>query len=84
MKYIMSLDQGTTSSRCILFDKSGNSCASVQKEFKQIYPHPGWVEHNPKDIWASQLGVAIVAMASMATPSWDAQISLGLCSTQPG
>ena len=42
MKYIMSLDQGTTSSRCILFDKSGNICASAQKEFRQIYPHPGW------------------------------------------
>ena len=43
MKYIMSLDQGTTSSRCILFDRGGNICASAQKEFRQIYPQPGWV-----------------------------------------
>lgn len=46
MKYIMALDQGITSSRCILFDKARNICSSVQKEFHQIYPHPGWVEHD--------------------------------------
>ena len=45
--YIMALDQGTTSSRCILFDKQGNICSMAQKEFTQIYPQPGWVEHNP-------------------------------------
>ena len=61
--YIMALDQGTTSSRCILFDKQGNICSMAQKEFTQIYPQPGWVEHNPMEIWSSQLGVAIESMA---------------------
>ena len=59
----MALDQGTTSSRCILFDKQGNICSMAQKEFTQIYPQPGWVEHNPMEIWSSQLGVAIESMA---------------------
>ncbi len=62
-KYIMALDQGTTSSRCILFDKGGNICSMSQKEFTQIYPQPGWVEHNPKEIWSSQLSVATECMA---------------------
>lgn len=62
-KYVMALDQGTTSSRCILFDKGGNICSMAQKEFGQIYPQPGWVEHDPKEIWSSQLAVAIEAMA---------------------
>lgn len=62
-KYVMALDQGTTSSRCILFDKGGNICSMAQKEFGQIYPKPGWVEHDPKEIWSSQLAVAIEAMA---------------------
>ena len=62
-KYIMALDQGTTSSRCILFDKAGNICSMAQKEFTQIYPRPGWVEHNPMEIWSSQLAVATEAMA---------------------
>lgn len=61
--YIMALDQGTTSSRCILFDKSGKICSIAQKEFDQIYPQPGWVEHNPMEIWSSQLAVAMEAMA---------------------
>jgi len=64
-KYIMALDQGTTSSRCILFDKSGNICSMAQKEFTQIYPRPGWVEHNPMEIWSSQLAVATEAMAML-------------------
>ncbi len=62
-KYVMALDQGTTSSRCILFDESGRICSMSQKEFTQIYPNPGWVEHNPMEIWSSQLAVAIEAMA---------------------
>lgn len=62
-KYVMALDQGTTSSRCILFDKAGNICSMAQKEYTQIYPQPGWVEHNPKEIWSSQLAVAIECMA---------------------
>lgn len=63
--YIMALDQGTTSSRCILFDKAGNICSMAQKEFTQIYPRPGWVEHNPMEIWSSQLAVATEAMAML-------------------
>ena len=62
-KYVMALDQGTTSSRCILFDKQGNICSMAQREFTQVYPKPGYVEHNPMEIWSSQLGVAIEAMA---------------------
>lgn len=64
-KYVMALDQGTTSSRCILFDKKGQICSMAQKEFKQIYPVSGWVEHNPKDIWSSQISVATEAMAQI-------------------
>ena len=62
-KYIMALDQGTTSSRCILFDKTGKILSMAQKEFTQLYPNPGWVEHNPMEIWSSQLAVATEAMA---------------------
>ena len=62
MQYIMSLDQGTTSSRCILFDRGGNICASVQKEFRQLYPKPGWVEHDAMEIWNTTLEVSRAAM----------------------
>ncbi len=64
-KYIMALDQGTTSSRCILFDKTGTICSMAQREFEQIYPNPGWVEHNPMEIWSSQLGVVTEALAKI-------------------
>lgn len=64
-KYVMALDQGTTSSRCIIFDKSGNIKSMAQKEFTQIYPNPGWVEHDPMEIWSSQFSVAKEAMAKM-------------------
>ncbi|SFE00124.1 glycerol kinase [Thermoanaerobacter thermohydrosulfuricus] len=57
-KYIMAFDQGTTSSRAIIFDRSGKIIASLNQEFKQIYPKPGWVEHDPMEIWGSQIGVA--------------------------
>ncbi|MGI1689926.1 FGGY family carbohydrate kinase, partial [Thermoanaerobacter uzonensis] len=57
-KYIMAFDQGTTSSRAIIFDHSGKIIASLNKEFKQIYPKPGWVEHDPMEIWESQIEVA--------------------------
>ena len=70
-KYIMALDQGTTSSRCILFDKSGKICSMSQKEFTQIYPRPGWVEHNPKEIWSSQLAVAAECMALAGVGAQD-------------
>lgn len=71
MKYIMSLDQGTTSSRCILFDKSGNICASVQKEFKQIFPKPGWVEHDATEIWFTTLEVSRSAMQKLGVTASD-------------
>lgn len=64
-KYLMALDQGTTSSRSIIFDKSGNIVSMAQKEFTQIYPQPGWVEHNPREIWSSQFATAIEAMAQI-------------------
>lgn len=71
MKYIMALDQGTTSSRCILFNKSGKICSMAQKEFQQIYPKPGWVEHSPVEIWSSQLAVGIEAMAMLGVSAKD-------------
>lgn len=64
-KYVMALDQGTTSSRCILFDKKGRICSLAQKEFTQYYPRPGWVEHDPLEIWSSQLSVAVEAMGKI-------------------
>ena len=72
-KYMMALDQGTTSSRCILFDRSGAICSMAQKEFTQHYPQPGWVEHNPKEIWSSQLAVAIEAMAMIGADAKQIQ-----------
>ena len=71
MKYIMALDQGTTSSRCILFDKSGNICSVVNKEFKQYYPQPGWVEHDADEIWDTTLEVARAAMAKLSVKAED-------------
>jgi len=68
-KYIMSLDKGTTSSRCILFDKNGSIASLAQKEFTQIYPKPGWVEHDPMEIWSSQIGVVTEAMAKINVAS---------------
>jgi len=63
MKYILALDQGTTSSRAMLFDHDGMIKGSAQKEFRQIYPQPGWVEHDPLDIWATQSGVMSEVLA---------------------
>ncbi|AWG42631.1 glycerol kinase [Candidatus Borreliella tachyglossi] len=64
MKYILSIDQGTTSSRAIVFDKNANIKGLAQKEFTQIYPKPSWVEHDPNEIWGSQLGVMAEALAN--------------------
>ncbi len=64
-QYIMALDQGTTSSRCIIFDKQGKMKSVAQKEFTQIYPKPGWVEHDPMEIWSSLISVATEAMAKL-------------------
>ena len=70
-KYVMALDQGTTSSRCILFDKQGNICSMAQKEFRQIFPKPGWVEHDPMEIWSSQMVVAAEAVSKIGASSTD-------------
>ncbi|MCR4598269.1 MAG: glycerol kinase GlpK [Acetatifactor sp.] len=75
--YVMALDQGTTSSRCILFDRGGKICSMAQKEFGQIYPKPGWVEHDPKEIWSSQLAVVIEAMARIGAGA-DKIASIGI------
>lgn len=70
-KYVIALDQGTTSSRCILFDEVGDICSVAQREFRQIFPQPGWVEHDPMDIWSSQLGVAMEAMGQIGAHTED-------------
>lgn len=70
-KFIMALDQGTTSSRCILFDRYGNMCSVAQKEYTQYYPKPGWVEHDPHEIWSSQMAVAIEAMGKIGADAGD-------------
>jgi len=64
-KYILSLDQGTTSSRAVIYDHSGKICSAAQKEFRQIFPKPGWVEHDPMEIWSSQMAVASEAVAKL-------------------
>ena len=71
MKYIMSLDQGTTSSRCILFDHAGNICSTAQKEFRQIFPFPGWVEHDAEEIWTTTLEVSRAAMEKLGVTADD-------------
>ena len=70
-KYVMALDAGTTSNRCILFDRSGNICSMAQKEFRQIFPNPGWVEHDANEIWSTQLGVAVEAMSMINAKAED-------------
>ncbi len=70
-RYIMAFDAGTTSNRCILFDKSGKICSSAQKEFTQIFPKPGWVEHDAREIWATQFGVAVEALGKISASAMD-------------
>ena len=70
-KYIMALDAGTTSNRCILFNKKGQIISVAQKEFTQYFPKPGWVEHDANEIWSSQLGVAVEAMAKIDATADD-------------
>jgi glycerol kinase len=69
--FILSFDQGTTSSRAIIFNHSGKPVASAQKEFTQIYPRPGWVEHEPEEIWSTQIGVATEVLAKAGLKSSD-------------
>ena len=70
-KYIMAMDAGTTSNRCILFNKKGQVCSVAQREFTQYFPHPGWVEHDADEIWACQLGVAVEAMNKIGASAED-------------
>ncbi len=70
-QYVIALDQGTTSSRCILFDKQGTICSVAQKEFTQIYTQPGWVEHDPREIWSSQFSVMVEAMGKIGATHDD-------------
>lgn len=70
-KYIMALDAGTTSNRCILFNEKGQMCSVAQKEFTQIFPKPGWVEHDAGEIWSTQLGVAVEAMQKLRITAED-------------
>ncbi len=69
--YLLALDQGTTSSRCIIFDRNGSIISKVQREFAQIFPQDGWVEHDATEIWASQMGVAVEAMLAIGATAAD-------------
>lgn len=70
-KYMMALDAGTTSNRCILFNEKGEKVSLAQKEFTQYFPKPGWVEHDANEIWSSQLGVAVEAMQKIGATASD-------------
>ena len=70
-KYIMALDAGTTSNRCILFDERGKMHSVAQREFPQYFPKPGWVEHDANEIWATQLSVAVEAMQRIGATADD-------------
>ena len=70
-KYVMAMDAGTTSNRCILFDATGKACSVAQKEFTQYFPQPGWVEHDGNEIWSTQLGVAVEAMSKINAKAED-------------
>ena len=76
-KYIMALDQGTTSSRCILFKKDGTIVSMVQREFMQIFPKEGWVEHNPMTIWSTQISVATEALLKIGA-TWNEVYGIGI------
>jgi len=71
MKHLLALDQGTSSSRSIVFDESGRIVAMAQREFRQIYPQPGWVEHDPLEIWTTQLDTAREALAKAGLQAQD-------------
>ena len=76
-KYIMALDQGTTSSRCILFSKDGSIVSSTQREFPQIFPRDGWVEHDPMVIWSTQIATATEAVLKIGA-KWDEIVGVGI------
>ena len=71
MKLILALDQGTTSSRAILFNEKGDPVSVAQRDFPQIFPRPGWVEHDPEEIWATQLSVVVSAMEQARIKATD-------------
>src|ERR1700704_5747917 len=71
MRYVLALDQGTTSSRAILFDEEGTAVSVAQREFRQIYPQPGWVEHDPKEIFRTQRETAREAVRKATVPLKD-------------
>lgn len=77
MKYVMAFDAGTTSERAIIFDRNSNIISIAQKEFEQIYPQPGWVEHDPMEIWSAMLGVAVEAMTKAGITA-DEIASIGI------
>ncbi len=77
-KYIMALDAGTTSNRCILFDENGRIRSVAQKEFIQHFPKPGWVEHDADEIWASQLAVAVEAMTKIGADAAEDIAAIGI------
>ena len=70
-EYVLALDQGTTSSRAILFDRDGSSVQMANREFTQLYPRPGWVEHDPMEVWSTQLATAHEAIARAGTSARD-------------
>lgn len=80
-KYIMALDAGTTSNRCILFNRSGEMCSVAQKEFTQYFPKPGWVEHDADEIWSTILEVARQALANVGANASDIA-SIGITSVK--
>jgi glycerol kinase len=71
MKYILAVDQGTTSTRAIVFDADGAPVATAQEEFRQSYPHPGWIEHDPNDIWQTTLSTMRAVLAQAALRASD-------------
>src|SRR6266436_2516858 len=77
MQYVLALDQGTTSSRAILFDRRGRPVATAQQELHQYYPQPGWVEHDPNEIWSSQLNCARRALGTAGVGPQQA-VALGI------
>jgi glycerol kinase len=76
MKYVLALDQGTTSSRAIVFDRAGRVVALAQREFAQLFPQPGWVEHDAREIWATQHAVALEALEKVGGPGQVAAIGI--------
>ena len=81
--FILALDQGTSSSRSIVFDAQGRIVAMAQREFGQIYPQPGWVEHDPEEIWSSQLATAQEALAKAGLTGADSPPSASPTSAKP-